>query len=138
MKRVYLFWFLVLVFLSCAVQNATKQKSEQPGQPSINLNQALPSDPKVIKDTLENGLIYYIRQNNRPEKRAELRLVVNAGSILESEQQRGLAHFCEHMAFNGTRNFEKTKLMDYLELVGMKFGPEINAYTSFDETVYML
>ena len=138
MKRVYLFWFLVLVFLSCAVQNATKQKSEQPGQPSINLNQALPSDPKVIKDTLENGLIYYIRQNNRPEKRAELRLVVNAGSILESEQQRGLAHFCEHMAFNGTRNFEKNKLIDYLELVGMKFGPEINAYTSFDETVYML
>ncbi|RMF54850.1 MAG: insulinase family protein, partial [Calditrichaeota bacterium] len=72
------------------------------------------------------------------EKRAELRLVVNAGSVLEADDQLGLAHFCEHMAFNGTLHFQKHKLVDYLESIGMRFGPDLNAYTSFDETVYML
>jgi zinc protease len=98
----------------------------------------LPVDPAVIAGTLPNGVRYYIRQNSRPEQRAELRLVVNAGSILEDEQQLGLAHFAEHMAFNGTRNFPKAELVTYLESIGMRFGPDLNAYTSFDETVYML
>ncbi|MEX1181798.1 MAG: insulinase family protein [Gemmatimonadota bacterium] len=98
----------------------------------------LPVDPAVTVGTLANGLRYYIRENGRPENRAELRLVVNAGSILEDESQRGLAHFVEHMAFNGTRNFEKHELIEYLESIGMRFGADLNAYTAFDETVYML
>ena len=98
----------------------------------------LPRDPAVTVGQLDNGLSYYLRENGTPENRAEFRLVVNAGSILEDEDQLGLAHFTEHMAFNGTRNFEKQELVDYLESIGMQFGPHINAYTSFDETVYML
>jgi zinc protease len=100
--------------------------------------EALPLDPDVRRGTLPNGMTYYVRANRRPEQRAELRLVVNAGSVLESEEQRGLAHFLEHMAFNGTANFEKQALINYLERIGMRFGPDVNAYTSFDETVYML
>lgn len=99
---------------------------------------SLPQDPNVVAGKLENGLSYFVRANGRPENRAELRLVVNAGSILEDEDQRGLAHVLEHMAFNGTANFEKQELVTYLESIGMAFGPEINAYTSFDETVFML
>jgi zinc protease len=95
-------------------------------------------DTAVIRGVLPNGLTYYVRRNAEPRARAELRLVVNTGSVLEDEDQRGLAHFLEHMAFNGTRRFEKHELVDYLERVGMRFGPDINAYTSFDETVYML
>ena len=98
----------------------------------------LPRDPHVIVGTLPNGLRYYIRRNAKPEKRAELRLVVNAGSVLEDDDQRGLAHFLEHMAFNGTARFPKNQLVSYLESVGMRFGPDINASTSFDETIYEL
>jgi zinc protease len=100
--------------------------------------QPLPVDSQVTVGTLSNGLRYYVRANAKPEHRAELRLVVHAGSVLEDDDQQGLAHFVEHMAFNGTRHFEKQQLVNYLESVGMKFGPEVNAYTSFDETVYML
>ncbi|HEX8690971.1 MAG TPA: insulinase family protein [Longimicrobium sp.] len=92
----------------------------------------------MVVGKLANGLTYYVRRNAEPPARAELRLVVNAGSLLEDEDQRGLAHFVEHMAFNGTRRFAKHELVDYLESVGMRFGPDVNAYTSFDETVYML
>jgi zinc protease len=95
-------------------------------------------DPAVTMGELDNGLKYYIRQNSRPENRTELRLVVNAGSVLEDETQLGLAHLVEHMAFNGTANFEKQELVDYLQSIGMAFGPSINAGTSFDETTYML
>jgi zinc protease len=98
----------------------------------------LPRDPRVVVGTLPNGIRYYIRRNAKPEKRAELRLVVNAGSILEDDDQRGLAHFLEHMAFNGTARFPKNQLVSYLESVGMRFGPDINASTSFDETIYEL
>jgi zinc protease len=98
----------------------------------------LPVDPLVTVGRLDNGLTYYVRANRRPENRAELRLVVNAGSILEEDGQRGLAHLLEHMAFNGTEHFEKQELVDYLESIGMQFGPSVNAYTGFDETVYML
>lgn len=98
----------------------------------------LPVDTAVRTGTLENGLRYYVRHNPRPEKRAELRLVVNAGSVLEDSTQQGLAHFVEHMAFNGTKNFPKQELVSYLESIGMRFGADLNAYTSFDETVYML
>ncbi|MFA6597286.1 MAG: insulinase family protein [Ignavibacteriaceae bacterium] len=98
----------------------------------------LPVNPDVTIGTLKNGIRYYILQNKKPEKRAELRLVVNAGSVLENDDQKGLAHFVEHMAFNGTKHFKKNELINYLESIGVKFGPELNAFTSFDETVYML
>src|SRR6202162_3330270 len=98
----------------------------------------LPFDPAVTVGTLPNGLRYYIRENHRPEKRAELRLVVNAGSVLEDDDQRGLGHMLEHMAFRGTKRFTGNQVSSYLESVGMRYGPDINAFTSFDETVYML
>lgn len=98
----------------------------------------LPQDKDVVIGQLENGIKYYIKQNKKPEKRAELYLIVNAGSVLENEDQLGLAHFVEHMAFNGTKHFKKNELINYLESIGIKFGPELNAYTSFDQTVYML
>jgi zinc protease len=98
----------------------------------------LPVDPAVRIGTLPNGLKYYVRRNAKPEKRAELRLVVNAGSILEDDDQRGLAHFIEHMAFNGTKSFAKNDIVKYLESIGVRFGADLNAYTNFDETVYIL
>jgi zinc protease len=98
----------------------------------------LPVDPAVTVKRLTNGLTYYIRANRKPENRAQFQLVVNAGSILETEKQKGLAHFLEHMAFNGTKNFEKHELINFLERIGMQFGADLNAYTSFDETVYRL
>ncbi|GAB4171901.1 MAG: insulinase family protein [Calditrichia bacterium] len=98
----------------------------------------LPSDSSIIIDRLDNGLGVYIKKNREPENRAELRLIIKAGSMMEEENQRGLAHFVEHMAFNGTEKYKKHEIIDYLELMGMKYGPEINAYTSFLRTVYML
>lgn len=98
----------------------------------------LPRDPAVRAGVLPNGVRWFVRQNGKPEKRVEIRLAVRAGSVLEDEDQRGFAHFVEHMAFNGTKNFAKQELIDYLEGIGMRFGPDLNAYTSFDETVYML
>ncbi len=132
-----LFTLILVSFLftpeaGCQVtEKAGSENSYLPGQ-------ILPFDPDVVRDTLDNGIVYYIRKNTKPEKRAELRLAVNAGSILEKDDQQGLAHFVEHMAFNGTRHFEKNELVSYLESIGMRFGPDINAYTSFDETVFML
>jgi zinc protease len=98
----------------------------------------IPVDTAIVMGQFANGLKYYILGNREPENRAQLWLVVNAGSVLEDEDQLGLAHFTEHMAFNGTKNFAKQEIINYLESIGMKFGPEINAYTGFDETVYML
>ena len=104
----------------------------------IDLNAKIPNDPDVRTGKLENGLTYYIRKNAKPEKKVDLRLVINAGSILETDKQVGLAHFMEHMVFNGTKNFPKNALIDYLQSIGVKFGQHLNAYTSFDETVYFL
>ena len=103
-----------------------------------DLSKPVPFDPLVKKGTLSNGLTYYIRKNTEPKNRAELRLVIKAGSILENEQQLGLAHFMEHMSFNGTKNFPKNELVNFLQKTGVRFGADLNAYTSFDETVYML
>ena len=110
----------------------------QQSAPAPDPKQPLAADPAVAVGTLPNGLRYYVRANPKPEKRAELRLVVNAGSVLEDDAQRGLAHFVEHMAFNGTARYEKQELVNYLERVGMRFGADLNASTSFDETVYTL
>jgi zinc protease len=98
----------------------------------------LPLDPAVRTGKLPNGLTYYIRKNVMPEKRVELRLAVNAGSVQEDENQLGLAHLVEHLCFRGTKSFPKADLIHYLQSVGSSFGPDINAYTDFDETVYML
>ena len=98
----------------------------------------LPIDSGVTVKKLPNGLTYYIRANKKPENRAQLHLAVNAGSILETEKTQGLAHFLEHMAFNGTKNFEKNEIINFLERTGMQFGADLNAYTSFDETAYRL
>lgn len=98
----------------------------------------LPIDPAVTTGTLPNGIRYYVRQNAEPAKRAELRLVVNAGSAHEDDDQRGLAHFLEHMAFNGTRNFEKQDIVKYMESIGMRFGGDVNASTSYEHTLYRL
>jgi zinc protease len=104
----------------------------------IDLNSKIPVDPDVKTGKLKNGITYYIKKNAKPEKRVELRLAVNAGSICENDDQLGLAHFVEHLCFNGTKNFKKNELIDFLEKAGVKFGAHLNAYTSFDETVYML
>ena len=109
-----------------------------PAQSQAAQGDTLPVDPSVRVGELANGLRYYVRANGQRPDRAELRLVVDAGSVLESEDQRGLAHFLEHMAFNGTERFPKQALVSYLESIGMQFGADLNAYTSFDETVYML
>lgn len=98
----------------------------------------LPVSPDVKIGKLSNGLTYYIRKNQEPKNRAELRLVVHAGSVLETDKQVGLAHFVEHMAFNGTEHFKKNELVNFLEKSGVNFGADLNAYTSFDETVYEL
>ena len=98
----------------------------------------IPFDPEVKTGKLKNGLTYYIKKNAKPENKVDLRLVVNAGSILEADDQQGLAHFMEHMCFNGTKRFPKNQLVDYLQSIGVKFGQHLNAYTSFDETVYFL
>ncbi len=98
----------------------------------------VPLDPAVIYGKLDNGLTYYIRENKKPEDRAEFYLAVNVGATSENADQNGLAHFTEHMAFNGTKNFDKKAILNYLQYIGMKFGPEINAFTSSDETNYML
>lgn len=102
------------------------------------LQQTLPVDSQVKIGKLANGLTYYIRKNSRPEKKVELRLVVNAGSILEDDDQQGLAHFTEHMAFNGSKNFKKNDIVSFLQSIGVEFGADLNAYTGFDETVYIL
>jgi zinc protease len=98
----------------------------------------LPLDPAIQAGTLPNGLTYFIRENARPADRVMLRLVVKAGSVDEADDQRGLAHVLEHMAFNGTTHFAPGELVGYLESIGARFGPHVNASTSFDETIYML
>ncbi len=129
--------------LLAALLTAAPATMPAQGAPGAQPQQASPStpltlDPAVKTGRLANGLRYFVRRNTRPANRAELRLVVNAGSILESDEQRGVAHFVEHMAFNGTRRFPKGDIMNFLERIGMRLGADVNAYTSFDETVYML
>jgi zinc protease len=107
-------------------------------QPAFNLRDTIPFDTAVRTGTLPNGLKYFIRQNGRPAKRVSLRLAVKAGSLNEADDQQGLAHLIEHMAFNGSTHFKAGEMFAYFERVGARLGPHVNAYTSFDETVYML
>ena len=96
----------------------------------------LPIDPNVRIGKLDNGLTYYIRHNELPQHQADYYIAQKVGSILEEETQRGLAHFLEHMCFNGTQHFPGKGIINYLETIGVKFGENLNAYTSIDETVY--
>ncbi len=125
-----------VVVLSSPVWSQTP--AAKPQTDTYPLDQAIPVDPQITVGRLPNGLRYWIRQNTEPENRADLRLVVNAGSVLEDDDQLGLAHMVEHMAFNGSKHFEKQKLVDFMESIGMRFGPDLNAFTGFDETIYML
>lgn len=139
LKREIFLFALILTFICATV--VRQQAASVPAQAATQtaaLNQTMPVDPQITMGKFDNGLRYYIRPNKKPEKRAELRLVVKAGSILEDDDQQGLAHFVEHMAFNGTKNFPKHQLVEFIESLGMRFGADLNAYTSFDETVYML
>jgi zinc protease len=105
---------------------------------AIDLAASIPTGPEVRIGKLSNGLSYYIRHNAQPARRLELRLVVKAGSILEDDDQQGLAHFVEHMAFNGSTHFKRHEVVSYLQSIGMRFGADLNAFTSFDETWYLL
>lgn len=117
-------------------QEATLQAPAVPAE--LALERPLPVDPAVRSGRLPNGIRYFIRQNSRPANRVSMRLAVNVGSLQEEPDQRGLAHFIEHMAFNGTENFKPGELVSFLESIGARFGPHVNASTSFDETIYML
>ena len=127
-----------IVAVLCQVGARQQQAATIPAQQSTALTQPMPVDPQITMGKFANGLSYYIRANKKPEKRAELRLVVKAGSILEDDDQQGMAHLVEHMAFNGTQHFPKHDLIEFIESLGMRFGADLNAYTSFDETVYIL
>src|ERR1700730_9553516 len=105
---------------------------------SYALSQQMPVDPEVVVGALPNGLRYYVRANAKPARRAELRLVVKAGSALEDDDQRGLAHFVEHMEFEGTRHFPQSSIGDFLSSLGLSIGPDANAATSYDDTQYAL
>ena len=126
-----------------APTDATAEAADDPAPAEFDpatapLDTRLPIDPKIRVGTLDNGLKYFIKVNKKPEQRAELRIALDAGSVLEDDDQLGMAHFVEHMAFNGTENFEKHELVDYLQSIGMRFGADINASTGFDQTIYKL
>lgn len=131
------------VFVVCSLLLTTAAHSQTEGSVKYqkvapDKETILPITPDVRIGKLENGLTYYIQNNGKPEDKVELRLAIKAGSILEDDDQVGLAHFMEHMNFNGTTNFKKNELVDYLQNIGVEFGADLNAYTSFDETVYIL
>ncbi len=129
---------LVLLAVSITHAQSTPRGSTSATRDSFALTATLPIDPGVRIGTLSNGLRYYVRRNAKPEQRAELRLVINAGSILEDPDQLGMAHFVEHMAFNGTKSFAKIDIVKFLESIGVRFGADLNASTGFDETIYIL
>lgn len=123
-------WALTPILLCFVLESGFAQKTVTPKH--------LPLDPAVRTGKLANGFTYFIRHNTEPKNRVVMYLVNKAGSVLEEEDQRGLAHFIEHMSFNGTKHFPKNDLVNYLQKSGIRFGADLNAYTSFDETVYQL
>ncbi|GJM32652.1 MAG: zinc protease [Saprospiraceae bacterium] len=132
MRNIQGVFFCLLVVLATSFVDAQSNSSQS------SIADLLPIDSSIRMGILPNGLHYYLQHNAKPENRAELRLAIKAGSTQEDDNQRGLAHFVEHMAFNGTAHFAKNELINYLESIGARFGADLNAYTSFDETVYIL
>ncbi|MCQ2585131.1 MAG: insulinase family protein [Treponema sp.] len=124
--------FTTVLALGCFTSCASAKKS------SFKEDTPLVMDTSIKQGQLENGMKYFVQKNGEPKNRIVLRLVVNAGSCMEEEDQKGVAHFVEHLAFNGTEHFEKSAIVDYFEKIGMNFGADLNAYTSFEETVYKL
>ena len=137
MKRIALLALTAMLLLT-ACQPIQAPAAQSTPEATDARAASLPIDPAVRVGQLDNGLTYYIRHNDEPMNRAELYLAIDAGSILEDDDQLGLAHFLEHMLFNGTENFPGMGVVDFLEGIGMEFGPDVNAYTSFDETVYTI
>ncbi len=137
---------LSLVLVAGAVTFAAPvQQTQLPGRETsaesvakYPLSENMPVDPEATLGTLPNGLHYYVRQNAKPPHRAELRLVVRAGSVLEDDDQRGLAHYVEHMLFEGTVHFPRQSIIDFLGSLGLSIGPDANAATSYDDTQYTL
>jgi len=135
---------LVTLLFACEIStnSALKDAHELTTQSEATLNTlkdpSLPIDENILKGSLENGLQYIIRENKKPEDFAELRLIVKTGSIFEDENQRGFAHFVEHMAFNGTEDFKEQEIIEFVESIGMRFGAHLNATTTFDNTIYKL
>jgi len=121
--------YLVSILVFCIISINAEAQMQSP---------KVPIDKDVITGTLDNGLKYYIRHNNLPKERADFYIVHNVGAILETDAQNGLAHFCEHMAFNGTKNFPKKGVLNFLERIGVKFGHNVNAFTGQDVTCYNL
>ena len=135
MKKTFLIaMLLTLVFSGTAIAQLG-MGNDKPAKKS-DLNAQVPLDKKIRYGKLDNGFTYYIRNNKKPEKMIQFRLVSNAGSIMERDDQQGLAHFCEHMAFNGIKGYPGNAMIDKLQQHGVEFGRDINAYTSFDQTVY--
>ena len=130
--------FLVIALCLSVITTGFSQIGLGGSKKALNLNEEIKLDGKVRYGKLKNGLTYYVRANKKPENRAEFFIAVNAGSVLETPDQVGLAHFSEHMGFNGTKQFPGNTLIDNLEKEGIVFGREINAYTGFDQTVYMV
>ena len=126
------------VWLVAPTQQGQDQSAALEHARTASLDESMPVGPSVTVGQLENGLRYYIRENDEPANRAEFMLVVKVGSVVEDEDQLGLAHFLEHMAFNGTDNFEKQELIEFMESIGMRMGADLNAGTGFDMTRYML
>src|SRR5687767_7335290 len=129
---------LVTAIVTAVGFAAAQQTAVPPNVLAAALDDTVPVDPLITVGTLSNGLRYYIRENRQPQARAELRLAVNAGAVLEDADQRGLAHFVEHMAFNGTQNFPGNAVGSFMQSLGVRFGAHVNAHTAFDETVYEL
>ena len=118
------------LLLMAALCVTSVMSAQMPGQAP-----AAPVDSAVITGKLDNGLTYYIRHNDSPKGQADFYIAQKVGSVLEEENQRGLAHFLEHMCFNGTEHFPGNSMVDWLESIGVRFGHNLNAYTSVDETV---
>jgi zinc protease len=129
---------LALTGAACTAPKAGLSATPATPAPAAPASPALPLDPKVTMGTLANGLTYYLQQHEAKDERAHLMLVVKVGSVYERDDERGLAHFIEHMAFNGTRRFEKATLVDFFEKSGLTFGSHANAATAYDRTQYML
>ncbi|WP_256011016.1 M16 family metallopeptidase [Desertivirga xinjiangensis] len=139
--KILTFKSLIYCSLIAALLNGSCSVNKPIASPVAGIpaeSDSIPQDTAIVTGKLPNGFTYYIRRNVEPKNRAQLYLAIKVGSILENDDQQGLAHFMEHMSFNGTKNFPKNELVDYLQKSGIRFGADLNAYTSFDQTVYQL
>src|SRR5690348_7878290 len=138
LRAAFVFVFALAVPLAAQTQAPPGRETTAASVARYPLSQQMPVDPEVLVGALPNGLRYYIRPNPRPARQAELRLVVKAGSVLEDDDQRGLAHFVEHMQFEGSRHFPGKGIEDFIGSLGLSIGADANAATSFDDTQYSL